>query len=279
MEQPKKIKLFASRDFSENFDLALTFIKQNYGAVLKPLCLLIPLLIIAVFVAPDTSSISTDIYSYDNPMDIYGEIFTMGYFVSIFLSRAAVFLLSLFVIAYMAAYTESSDGVVKMSDAWNKVLNAVLPVFLGSIIFWILVSIGSVLCIIPGVIVFVYLGFFDYVYINEKIDLMGSFQRSFELVKNNFFTTLGMGIVFGILVLIGSLIFAIPAYLTGFGMAFGFDLFSNPIFVYFASLVSSLGQFILLPIMYMAMGVVYYSLRNQVDKIDEFSEIDGIRKA
>lgn len=276
MNEQKKIKLFATRDFSENFDMALSFIKQNYGTVLKPLCMLIPVLIIAVFIAPDTSSISTDIYSYDNPLDIYAEIFTLGYFISIFLSRAAVFLLSLYVIAYMAVYSQTKDGIVKMSDVWNKVLNALLPVFLGSIIFWILVSIGSMLCIIPGAIVFVYLGFFDYVYINEKRGLMDSFQRSFELVQNNFWMTFGMGLVFAILILIGSIIFAIPSYLTGFGIAFGIDFFSSSIFTYLAGTIASLGQFILLPILYMAMGVVYYSLRNQSEMIDEDSEIDSI---
>jgi len=276
MNEPKKIKLFASRDFSENFDLALTFIKLNYGAVLKPLCILIPVIIISVFVAPDMSNISTDIYSYDNPLDIYGEIFTLGYFISLFLGRLAVFLLSLYVIAYMAVYSQTKDGIVKMSEVWNKVLNTVLPVFVTSIIFWILVSIGSMLCLIPGIIVFVYLGFFDYVYINENRGIIGSLQRSYELVQGNFWTTLGIGLVFGILIAIGSIIFTIPTYFTSFGMIFGVEFFSNSIFIYIASLISSLGQFLLLPIIYMAMGVVYYSLRNQSDNIDEDSEIDSI---
>ena len=276
MSETKKIKLFATRDFSENFDLALTFIKHNYGAILKPLCILIPVIIISVFIAPDMSDISTDIYSYDNPLDIYGQIFTFGYFVSFFLGRLAVFLLSLYVISYMAVYVQTKDGIVKMSDVWNKVLNTVLPVFVTSILFWILVTIGSMLCIIPGIIVFVYLGFFDYVYINENLGITGSLQRSYELVQGNFWTTLGIGLVFGILVVIGSVIFTMPSYLTGFGVAFGIDFFSNSIFTYIAGLISSLGQFLLLPILYMAMGVVYYSLRNQSDNIDEDSEIDSI---
>lgn len=278
MNEHKKIRLFATRDFSENFDMALNFIKQNYGAVLKPLCILIPIIIISVFVAPDTSSISTDIYSYDNPLDIYREIFTIGYFLAVFLALMSTFILMLYVISYMAVYSQSEDGKVKASDAWNKVLNSVLPLFLGGIIFWILVSIGSMLCIIPGIIVFVYLSFFNYVYINEKRGLFESFQRSYELVKGNFWNTLGIGLVFGILIAIGSLIFTIPSYLTGFGMAFGVDLFSNSIFIYIAGLISSLGQFILLPILHMAMGVVYYSLRNQSENINEESEIDNIGK-
>ncbi|MBB4035681.1 putative membrane protein [Dysgonomonas hofstadii] len=276
MNEPKKIKLFATRDFSENFDLALTFIKQNYGTVLKSLCLLIPVILVTVFLTPNTNNISTDVYNYDDVWDLYGQIFTFGYFIAVFFSIMTSLLGYTFVVAYMAEYTKTTNGVVKASDVWSRVLNVVLPVLLCSIIFAILVSIGSILCIIPGIIVYNYLGFYIYVYVNEKRGVIESFQRSFELVQGNFWSTLGMGIVFLILVIIGSIIFLIPSYLSAFGVLIGIDFLSSDIYVYMANLIGSLGQFILMPILYMAMGVVYYSLRNQSEMIDEDSEIDSI---
>jgi len=277
MNEPKKIKLFGTRDFSENFDMALTFIKHNYGAILKPLCILIPIILIAVFVAPDTTSLTSgDIYSYDNPMDIYKEIFTMGYFISIFLTSLASFLSFVFVVAYMAEYTKTTDGVVKISDVWSKTLNVAIPVFFASILFGIAVSIGTILCIIPGIIVYVYLGFYIYVYINEGLGIIDSFQRSYDLVKGNWWMTFGFGLVFMILLIIAAMIFTIPTYLAGIGIALDIEFLTGSIYMYIANMISSLGSFILYPIVYMAMGVVYYSLRNQADKIDEETEIDSI---
>jgi len=276
MNEPKKIKLFATRDFSENFDLALTFIKQNYGTVLKSLCLLIPIILVAIFLTPNTNNISTDVSSYDGIWDLYGQIFTLGYFIAMFFTTLVSLLSYTFVVSYMAEYTKTTDGVVKASDVWSRVLNKILVVFFASIIFGILAGIGFILCIIPGIIIYNYLGFYIYVYVNEKRGFIESFQRSFELVQGNFWSTLGIGIVFFILVIIGSIIFLIPSYLSAFGIAIGIDFLSSDIYVYIASLIGSLGQFILMPILYMAMGVVYYSLRNQSEMIDEDSEIDSI---
>lgn len=276
MEASQKIKLFGSRDFSGNFDMTLNFVKQNYGKILKGIAILIPALLIIAFFTPTTSFSSSSIYDYADLMESYAAMFTMGAIIVSFLSIMVTYCILLYVISYMALYVKSPDGTVKNSEVWSKLANAFLPMIGGAIIFGLLSTIGFVLCIIPGIIVYVYLGFYAYVYINEDQGVINSFYRSYEIVSNNWWVTFGYGLVFLILVSIGSLVFTIPTYLIGLGYALQIDFLTGDVFMYIATFISSVGQLLLYPILYIAMGVMYYSHRNKIERVDMVTEIDTI---
>ncbi|MDU1889484.1 MAG: EI24 domain-containing protein [Dysgonomonas sp.] len=275
MEQPQKIKLFASRDFGGNFDTSFAFIKQNYGAIIKPLLILIPIMLISAFFTPNTMDMS-DIESYANPFDIYRDMLTPGFFIAYFFLAVVMLLMSTYIISYLGAYVKSPNGIVDSKEVWPKAIRAILPVFLASIIYGVIVGIGTVLCIIPGIIAYVYLGFYAYVYIIEERSIIDSFQRSYELVKNNWWTTFGFGIVITLIISIVSAIFAIPTYMVMLGHALDIDFFTSDLFFYIASFIANMGSLLLYPILYVAMGVMYFSHRNKLEGVDMETEIDNI---
>lgn len=176
----------------------------------------------------------------------------------------------------MALYVKSPDGSVKNSDVWSKLANSFLPLIGGGIIFGLLSTIGFILCIIPGIIIYVYLGFYAYVYINEDKGVINSFYRSYEIVSNNWWITLGYGLVFLILISVGSAIFTIPTYLILLGHGLQIDFLTSDVFAYLANFIASVGQLLLYPILYIAMGVMYYSHRNKIERVDMETEIDSI---
>ncbi|MBD8388045.1 EI24 domain-containing protein [Dysgonomonas sp. BGC7] len=277
MEEQKRINLVTERDFSENFDLALTFIKQNYGAILKPICIFIPIFLIAIYLIPNTQNVSmSSMAAYDNPIDMYKSLFPIGAIIAYFITGISMYLTILYTITYMATYAKSTDGIVKSSDIWNRVKKVMIPLFLGSILFSLLVGIGTIFCIIPGIIIYVYLGFYMYTYINEDLGIIDSFQRSFNLVKNNWWVTFGFGLIFGILFFIVSMIFSIPSYIAILGPTLDIEFLKSDIYMYVATLISSLGSFLLYPLLYMAMGILYYSHVAKLDGTDMDSEIENI---
>lgn len=209
-------------------------------------------------------------------MDSYAAMFSIGAIMVYFLSVMTTYCILLYVISYMALYTKSPNGEVKNSEVWSKLANAFLPMIGGGIIFGLLVSVGTILCIIPGIIVYVYLGFYSYVYLNEDRGIIDSFYRSYEIVSNNWWVTFGYGLVFLILVSIGGLIFTIPTYLAGLGYALQIDFLTSDIFAYIATFISSIGQLLLYPILHIAMGVMYYSHRNKIERVDMVTEIETI---
>lgn len=275
MEQPQKIRLFASRDFSGNFDTSFAFIKQNYGAILKPLLYLIPILLIASFFMPNNMDMS-DMAGYTDPLDIYRDMFTFSFFVAYLFMMMAMLLMTTYVISYLALYSRSENGIVDSKDVWSKAFKSILPVFAASIIFGVLVSIGTLLCIIPGIIVYVYLGFYMYVYIIEDKGIIESFQRSYELVKDNWWVTLGFGIVIALIVGIASAVFTLPTYMIMLGQALDIDFLTSDVYAYIATFINSVGSLLLYPILYISMGIMYFSHRNRLEGVDMESEIDNI---
>lgn len=268
-----KIKLYETRDFSSNFDTTLNFIKQNYGAILKPLLIVIPVVLVAVFFQPDNSDIEFD---FNDPWSFYQELFTFKFFLSSFLYWIATFFMMIYTTCYMAEYTKSADGKVDSSKVWPKALGALLPVFAGYLIYSILVGIGAMLCLIPGIIVAIYLYFYMYVYIVEDRGVVDSLQRSYELVKGNWWSTFGYLFVFGIISIIISLIFAIPTLLVTLGAYMQIGFFTGDVFIYITSLIAGMGEVLMAPIMCIAGGVMYFSYRNQLEGIDMESDIDNI---
>lgn len=276
MERSQKIKLFGSRDFGDNFDMTLNFLKQNYGSILKGILVLIPVYLVISYFIPTPNSFTPNVSTYGGIFNTYASMFTLSFVIAYSLIILASLITFIYVTSYMAVYTKSPDNVVKNSEVWSKVAKAFLPILGGSILFGILVAIGTILCIIPGIIIYVYLGFYGYVYVNEERSIIDSFYRSYKLITNNWWITFGYGIIFFIILSIVGVIFAIPTYLAALGTAFGIEFLASDVYRYISALISYTGSFLLYPILYVAMGVMYYSHRNKLDGVDIETEIDNI---
>jgi uncharacterized membrane protein len=95
-----------------------------------------------------------------------------------------------------------------------------LPVYIGaSIIFAIVSSIGFVLCIIPGIIVYVFWGFYAFVIADrgEGTGIGEAFSRSVEITAGNRWQLLGLGILLILINFVG-------AILCGVGLLFTYGI-------------------------------------------------------
>jgi len=281
MEQPKKIKLYQSRDFSGNFDTSISFIKQNYGVIIKNLLIFIPLLLVAIYFFLDILKMSTmggmnEMAAFDDPQDMFFYVFSWKFFVGLLIMSIAAFLMYLYPMCYMALYAESKDGVVKNEEVWAKVKQSALPLFGYSIIYFILVFVGTMLCFIPGIIVGVYLSLFSYVYLVEKRGIVETFQRSFDLVSHNWWVTFGIMLVFSFIIGAVSFVFTLPIYGSMVGTIFQIDFLTSDIYLYITYSINYVARFLLNPILCIVLGVIYFSYRNKLEGISTYDEIDLI---
>lgn len=278
-KKQEKIQLYRSRDFAGNFDTAFAFIKQNYLQILKAVLWFVPLMLLVSFFMPNNNDIMESMENadvYENPFAMYEGVFTLGFFVSYFLIMVAMYLVMLYTACYMYVYSKSIDGRVNSSEVWSKVFDSLLPIFVSSIIYGILVSIGTLLCFIPGIIVAVYLYFYMFVYIVEGRGIIDSLSRSYELVQNNWWVTFGYMIVFWLISYIVSIVFSLPSLIAMIGGFLHIDFLTSDIFYYISNFISYAGSMLVYPVMYIAMGVMYFSHRNKLEGIDMETEIDNI---
>ncbi|WP_029904405.1 hypothetical protein [Prevotella sp. 10(H)] len=283
MQPTEKIKLFGSRDFSGNFDMSIKFIKQNFAPIARGISYLIPVLLVAAFLMPNLFKMYYTLGSSRYNPNVANTIFD-DY--SVFTVLAAVggyllimltlFIMGVYVISYMALYVKSEDGVVDSKDVWAKVSKVALPAFGGAILFGLAVIIGGILCYIPGIIAGVYLGFYLYAYINEDIGIIDSFQRSMDLVKNNFWVTLGYSLAFSFIIGMVSIVFVVPFYVGLIGSMLQVEILSSEIFFIISTMILFVGYIFIYSAFYMAMGVMYYSHRNKIEGVDMETEIDSI---
>lgn len=281
MKQQQKIRLYQSRDFSGIFDTSIAFIKQNYGAILKGILVFIPITLIATYLLMNLFSFSnmsmTSIGEYeDDPFAIFRSIFDWRFFLGIFIMMVAGYLISLYPMCYMALYAESKDGTVDSKDVWTKVKQVALPLFGYSIIYGILISAGWILCLIPGLIISVYLSLYFYTYIIERKGLVETFQRSIELVRHHWWISSGLITIFSIIASVIGFVFTLPVYGTMIGNLLGIDFLTSEIYIYLTYSLSYTARMLLSPILIIVLGVMYFSYRSQLDGIGVTDEIDMI---
>lgn len=275
MKQQTKISLFETRDFGGNFDTSLAFIKQNYLTICKAVCFFIPFALIGALVMPspmEMQSRQTAISSFDDLMGMYGVDTWLAY-LFIGLGSLAV---CVYTISYMAEYVDSVDGKVETSAIWSRFTKVIFPVFVCQIVYIICVSIGTILCIVPGIFIGVACMFYSYVYIIEGETIIGSLKRSYELVKDSWWISLAFGFTVAILVGIMGSILSVPLTFATIAQMFGIEALSGDIYITITSIIAYVGQLFLSPLTYMAMGIFYFSLRNKNEAIDMESEINNL---
>jgi hypothetical protein len=217
------------REFGDLFNATFNFLGLEYKKLGKALLYyVVPLLIL--------SAIASTIYSIKSQeamqlmreagnndpfasFKVLGSIF--GYvFISSALSIVATTLLMCTVYCYIKVYIENGANQFTLNDVWREVMKHFLKFLIASIIVCILMGIGFVFCILPGVYLAVALTPLFCIMIFEEKSFADSFSRSFKLINNNWWFVFGLLIVATIIVYILSMLVSIPNVLMGFKSLF-----------------------------------------------------------
>lgn len=275
MENQQKINLYQVRDFGENFSVLLDFLRQNYSPILKGIVFVFPVMLLATYLLLDLQTASMG--GITNPNDIFDIYASPKFWLGLLLSAIASLSVNYYTVAYMVKYTETESITVENSDVWNTVKKIFLPLFFASIVYGLAIGVGFVLCFIPGVILLVYLMFYQFCYTAEEdTSILDSFSRSWNLVKDNWFSCFGFMFVIGILAFILALVFSLPQYIPIIGTAFDIPFLSSEIVLYITTFIYYAGSLMLAPLTTVAIGVLYFSRRSDYDNIEINDNIDQI---
>ena len=265
-----KINLLKVRNFEKNMNVTVEFLKQNYLNILKSILIFIPFMLIPTYF----------LYNFQGNMLDIATAFEFD-FVNYILGLITMYIISqmafIFITAYMVVYSQSADGKVDISIVWEKTKDSALPLIGGFFIYMIAIILGSILLIIPGIIIAIHWSFFTYVYIAEGKSVFGSFSRSSQLVKNNWWKIFGFCIVAILVASIISSTLSLPFSLTTVLVPIvngNTDIITNSTFMAFTTFFSSVAGLVSMPISAVAVGVMYYSRITDVDKIDIEHQIE-----
>ncbi|MFH2095530.1 MAG: hypothetical protein ABIJ16_07490, partial [Bacteroidota bacterium] len=155
------------------------------------------------------SMMSGDFMYMNSPFEFFGD-FLKYYVVILIFSILAYTMLISVAHSYIAEYAEKGRGNFTLQDVWHRTGQNFFKALGASILCGLIISIGFVFCIVPGVYLGVSLSLIFIIMFFERKSFGDSFSRSFELTKVQWWWTLLLLIVILLIIGIMTLVFSIP---------------------------------------------------------------------
>lgn len=277
----QKVEIRKIRDFSENINDTILFIRQN----LKPL-LTSFLGIAGVFML--ASAIFTGLYQSQwamlfknilnsrNQQEISpGEMINGKYFLVLIFSWMNFVAMQVVVISYIKVYEIKNGETPEINEVWDVFKKYFFKVFFYSIPIVLLSVLGLMLCLVPGIYFFVVFVPFSAILIIEDQSFGEAYSRCFRLIKDNFWVSLG---IYFLTYLISAFSGGIISAVIG-GIAGAISYFTTKDISATVGIVSSILSifgFIFYIIYYIAVTLHYFNLSERYDGTGMMKKLDSI---
>jgi len=209
MHANQKIEFQAERDFGSRLNAAFDFIRRNFTPlVISMLVTLMPLLAIG-------GGILLLIYRYgradkiDTEISVWFSIWA-GLGALVFYFMLLSFLPASIVYSYIKLYRERSESVFTVEQVVSELKKHWLRLLGGGIMSYIVIMPALLLLIVPGIYLAVPMSMIPYIIVNEHVNFFEAFPRAMYMVKNNWWETLGVIIVAGIISSLFTYVFQLP---------------------------------------------------------------------
>jgi hypothetical protein len=218
----QKIYLSKVRDFGENLGDTFQFIRQEFKPLFRSFALISGVFIVGAAIVSgiyqsEMTSVFDRVEKEPGDISILSSIFNGNYFLTIILTVLGLVAMQVCVAAYMKLYDLNSESPT-LEEVWAEFRRHIIPAIGLSILLSVLIAIGLLLCILPGVYLGVVLAPAITIMVNENAGVGTSISRCFELIKENFWLSLGIYFVsYLIYSFVGGAIGLIIGIFTGVG--------------------------------------------------------------
>ncbi|SER12920.1 hypothetical protein [Pedobacter rhizosphaerae] len=271
------------RDFGEVIGDTFLFIKQNFNPLLKTfiyfcgffmLAGLLTAIMVQLNMFRETGGMKiAPIYtsSYARISDFVGQYLLLIIFVMLFYNAIYVSVLS-----YIILYIEKGNIAPSTQEVWGYYKYYFFRILGSSFVAGIFMVICFICCIIPGIYVFPAMSLFYPIIIMENETLGHSFDRSFKLVKNEWWITAAILLVVWIITYFMSMVIQIPAAII---MMFSAITHTEQPISNAYIILSATGQylsyiFFIIPII--ASALIYFNLVERKESTGLMSRIESL---
>jgi len=221
----QKIEFLKVRDFGELITDTFVFIRQNLKQLL--ICFFtfcgFFLLAYTLFAALQQIKVATTVNSafHDpnlyQPTSIFGSdrfaFFGIEYLLSMLMLVLNYVAMHVTMFSYICIYKEKGNVPPTPQEVWGYFKYYFFKILGSSILLGILLIFATALCLIPGIYLWPIFSLIIPIMIFENTSFGYAFNRSFKLIKDNWWTTFGALFVMGIIVYVISLVIVMPAAL------------------------------------------------------------------
>lgn len=290
--QSNYINFKKERDLGTIISDTFKFIRQEYKSVFKLYIkhvgwLLLLVVAMSTYYQYKSLNITGDFINSGNPQDFLLEMVSE--------TGLAILLLSLTSIAYSALSITTINSIMKSyANNGGEIKDEDVRQFIGHyfgntllslIVVGILIFIGFLLCVIPGIYLIVPLSVIFPILVFQEKSFSDAFTESFKLIKQNWWITFATLLVITILIWLISSLFQLPLVIMSAletftsieetGTPTTSNLASNWLYMTFYVL-ASLAQYILGIVTLISMVFIYFNLNEYHNKTGTLEDIDRI---
>ncbi len=278
----QKVELRRIRDFSENLNDTILFIRQNF----KPL--LISFVTLAgIFML--TSAIVTGIYqsqfgsifqdilnrkNTNKPM-LPTDLINGSYFFMLIFTWLNFVAMQVAVISYIKVYENKNNQTPSVNEVWDVFKKYFLKVFFYTIPIALLTGLGFMLCLVPGVYFAVVFVPYSVILIMEDQTFGGAYNRCFTLVRDNYWTSFGIYVLtYLISAFSGGIISAVVGGITGILSYFTTKDINATVGI--VASILNVFSFIFYIVYYVSVCLHYFTLCEKYDGTGMMRKLDSI---
>jgi hypothetical protein len=268
-------EFYKEREFGEFISTPITFFVQEFKLIFKGLMLFVaPFILLEVIMTyylklgfkQDMMTILKMGTNYN-----YGEMMGSNLLFSLLALLQSAMLFT-FLGVYVKLYILSGKGNFGINDIWEGIKKFYFRVFFGNFLALIMIVIGVILLLIPGIYIGVVMWILAPIIIFEDQSVGVSISRSFDVMKGNWWTTFGAFIVMYIMIIIiGAILGLMLGLIIGLGGA-------GTAFVSFSAIVGGLIQLIISSVLGIMPIVLYTSFTDKTEKPDLMNRITQIKE-
>jgi uncharacterized membrane protein YjjP (DUF1212 family) len=284
MKQPLELRKI--RDFGQIINDSFVFLRANFKPLFTALAV-----ICGIFILIGTV---TSVYQYLNMMGLYkGSLtfdnnrydvpsYTASYLLSVLFNAVVMMLLQscihLVTLCYISVYVQKGNAQPTFIEVWGYFKYYFWRVFGASLIVVVLVVIGFCLCLIPGIYLLNVFYLIIPIIVIENTSFSYSFNKSFQLIKQNWWFVFGVIFIMSLIVGVAGSIANAPLTIFTVGASFfSGKSYTLPILIILSILRNVLMLLYTLPAI--AIALCYFNLSEQKDGTGLLSRIENFGKS
>ncbi len=222
------IELAKPRDFGEIINDTFIFVRQNFKPLLKYFFIFCGFFLAAtaatsiltqINVFKNVNNFNPNSFDSDNRFAAFSFL-TPAYFLTMLFLVLEYLSISVMVLCYMALYKQKQNNVPEMDEMWGYFKFYFLKILGSSIVITIIVVVGAIFCLIPGIYLYPIMALVLPIIVIENTSFNYAFNHSFSLIKDNWWATFGVLVVIFIILYVARMILVMPSALLTMGSLF-----------------------------------------------------------
>lgn len=276
----EKVEFRKIREFGELIGDTFLFIKQNFKPLGKAFIYICGIFILGGIISSiltqlqiiDFQSTSYPSSYRNNPFDAFSKVGFPYLLVILFmmLSYTAIYIT---ILSYIALYVQKGNVAPSVEEVWSYFKFYFLRILGSGIVMSIFGALCFICCVIPGIYVFPALTIFYPIMIIENGSIGYSFNRSFKLIKDEWWITAAVIIIIWIITYACMMLIQLPSIIVA--MVGAFTNVGNPItktYIFLSSILQYIAY--ILTIIPLICGTLIYF--NLVERKESSGLIDRI---